>query len=66
MKICEKKKTNDFLYGVFYDYSYFSNIFRRLAIMNLELLESYGQNYPEEHDGKWDLTILKIIVIFDL
>ena len=22
--------------------------------MNLELLESYGQNYPEEHDGNLD------------
>lgn len=33
--------------------------------MNLELLESFGQNYPEEHDGTLDSSSVALIATFN-
>jgi len=33
--------------------------------MNLELLESYGQNYPEEHDGNLDSSSVALTCAFN-
>lgn len=33
--------------------------------MNLELLESFGQNYPEEFDGALDCISLALVCSFN-
>ena len=33
--------------------------------MNLELLESFGQNHPEEHDGNLDSSSVALTCAFN-